>query len=270
MGKRKSGGLAGWTEYRYGSTKKPTVATIYNARRSSEIINQLLDIVADWRLTPFENEGPCRASIRTGLVLEGHRWMVADHQAAVLLAETFKRGGHARPSWQEGQRYHANGTEYCVGCSLPLDDDAAVRGQRFCSPNCAKRFLDQREIRDRKHDDGISLKAQYLIAKRKKPSRSCVHCAKEFHPTNTHGQECCSYQCAAVYRYKKNAMEMPIRQCEACGADYQPNTPKARYCSKKCGVAFRDRRYRAQRREARNNVIYLTPQIFDGWFREAA
>lgn len=66
-----------------------------------------------------------------------------------------------------------------------------------------------------------------------KTKLNCVQCEKEFVPNKT-TQITCSAICRRHYRadqFRKNA---DPRVCEECGEQYQPMTPKSRFCSKSC------------------------------------
>jgi len=65
------------------------------------------------------------------------------------------------------------------------------------------------------------------IAQRK--PKACIICQKEFlahRPT----QKTCSVKCMAL------AMKLPPKPCEECGTEFQPDSSRARFCSRTCSA----------------------------------
>ncbi|MGH6807663.1 MAG: hypothetical protein ACREEJ_12605, partial [Ensifer adhaerens] len=99
----------------------------------------------------------------------------------------------------------------------------------------------------------------------------CAVCGKSFHPQRM-SIKCCSNECAGVYRVKEYRQAYPERRCDCCDTVFRPSKPWGRRCSRRC-TDMMNNRMKAKRcpKEAKpSNVIYLTAEIFDTWFRKAA
>ncbi|OWK20076.1 hypothetical protein AJ88_33085 [Mesorhizobium amorphae CCBAU 01583] len=66
----------------FRAKKKLAKHPIFGADKRKHVVNQMMDVMADWRLSPFEFEGSCRAGLRSALCLAGHSWQRADDEAA--------------------------------------------------------------------------------------------------------------------------------------------------------------------------------------------
>jgi tRNA(Ile2) C34 agmatinyltransferase TiaS len=72
-----------------------------------------------------------------------------------------------------------------------------------------------------------------------------------------------------VIQYRTNN---PEKSCARCGTILRSAGPTGIYCSRRCSTKMAQKAFYARKRaeRERSNVIYLTPEIFDGWFKMAA
>ena len=167
-------------------------------RNRREALAELVGtIMREIEPTPFAAEGPCRAGIRARLCEDGWRWSEADAQADEIVQSALSRVGAKRPSWEEGQREHAQkeyadrGRETCKRCGRPLPDNRRI----YCGPVCEK---SARLDRDRQADleaDSVRKKLYLAAWSERQPERSCVVCGKAFRPRNPRSKTC-SRACA--------------------------------------------------------------------------
>ncbi|MBU4529781.1 MAG: hypothetical protein KUA43_08890 [Hoeflea sp.] len=202
---------------------------IYRGDARKEMIRRVMDLLRNWRLSPFEHEGATRTGFRTALVMEGHGWQAADDEAAALIAESFRLLGAVRPTWLQGQREYSAGHEYCLGCRGPLDEEAMTNGWRFCCDECARVTRNHRpEI----YQFAVSMArsaAFYAASKEKIPERACAWCGTSFKPA-TLQTVTCSHACAG--RVRTDAV--PERNCLACGKRFRGRSIKSKLCSIQC------------------------------------
>lgn len=253
----------------------------YSGEARKHVVAEIMDMLKDWRLSPFEHEGDCRHGVRSALCLDGRSWFLADTEAASLVSEAFALGGAERPSWQEGQWSYTDSPDRCSWCHGPIDDNDRSRSQRFCGPDCARSALEKRVYETRSSADAIGQAAYILIARKRRPAVSCAHCGKSFHPrdagaklcspscirargalladraclwcgTAFHPRDasmlCCSKSCAGKHQLRSRAERLPERSCQLCRARFRPRTEWAVYCSPGCGRIIANRAYRARQR----------------------
>lgn len=341
---RKDGYWSGYHDYRYGTAKKPTLKRILTGEKKQHIVSRVMDLMKDWRMSPFENEGTIRHNLRSAFCEDGHGWEASDHQAELVVGETFRIMGAHRPSWEQGQRQYVIAQECCQWCAveIPEEDRTGLRKARFCSAVCAKSAIIHRDIEGHRRESAVARSALSIIHREKLPDQKCEYCDRGFKPFSieTKGQRFCSVVCARLaertipetncptcsktFRPKvmgrafcsyECAMARPIedRECLICHEVYTPKTEQALYCSKSCtmrshrmkaarksgttykpigtlfdgtcrhchqpymarspkakycGTRCRDAAHTVRKRQG--NVIYLTAEIFDGWFKRAA
>lgn len=334
------GWTAGYTEYRYGEKrprKKPAVAFRYRSKQHRQQVREFaLATLRCWSHSLFEQEGSCRAELRSAFCLDGTGWTVADEEAARVVAETLASMGATRPNWEQGQREYTTAHDDCSYCGMQMPSAMrhGNRRGRFCSTVCAERALIFRDANFKKSAVGAA--AHRLLLREERPSLTCEHCKKAYQPFSGLKEQyekqryCstdCHYQAARVRddrRCKACSKQFhPQRdsehycslrcarthvrqaQCEQCGGDYETTSHKAKFCSTACSLkssrarraasgldgpgylltcAVCEKHFRARMPEARycsnscstrfarlkRKVKVLTPQIFDGWFQEAA
>ena len=303
------GMFSGLTTYRYGTPKKPEKPRqLIKGDRRAHVVDQVVALLKTWTSSPFEHEGTLRAHIRSGLCMAGHRWVLADLEAEAIVEECLRRIGAVRPSWAEGQWTHTDSLDFCSWCRGPMDEETRTRGQRFCSPHCARCALERRDYETQAGREAISRSAYRLIARAVATPRVCAFCGKDFrsdcrdarfctprcarrhekgatllqdqaclwceatfHPANK-GQECCSLSCRTHLRYRREEERLreSTRQCACCGTAFTPTKETDLYCTRRCGANMRNRAYLARRRAAHLAPPPLTAEVFDGWFAMAA
>lgn len=293
---------AGYAEYRYGTGKKPTLSPVWLEKRGphERSVDGVVAALKRWRLSPFENEAQARYALRNYLLADGSAWEHSDVVAAATIEEAFRLIGAKRPSWFEGQREHAGARVQCLWCGGLIDDEDQVHGRRFCSVLCAKSCRLQRSDRASRHTDYTYQRALIEIMDangserpckacskpfrsrfrateycsrecfaivRRLPDRSCLSCSEVFKPSD-HTKKYCCKTCAYEGIAKDREWRLPEVCCTVCRAIFRPKTTSAMYCSKRCSMSAKN----AGRRKARSqsNIIHLTPEIFDSWFRIAA
>ncbi len=285
----KHGLFAGYVDYRYGGQSKPVTLAgqtqpVGTKREKREhLISSVMDILRDWRMSPFEHQGACVAGLRAGMCLEGHSWPRADLDAREIVAEGLRRIGATYPTYDQGQRQYTIADEDCNWCGRPIDetDRMGNRKARFCSETCARSALQHRDFETNWKDSAVGRSAFSIIHRDSKPACTCEHCGVVFRPFSfwrseqrycsqeckvaaqtiipeqpcatcgrmfrpqVRGRSYCSYQCA---------MERPIedRACACCGRTFRPKSEQAMFCSKACL-----NRSARQRRAAANGREYL-------------
>lgn len=296
---RKDSYWAGYREYRYGSRKAVTLPRIFTGDNRKFVVNQAMDLMKDWRATPFENEATVRHGIRSALCIIGHSWPRADIEADLLVQEGLSHIGAERPSWDQGQRQYSTAEEDCNWCGveIPEADRAAHRKARFCSAVCAKSALQHRDWETRWKESAIGRSAFAILHRDARPMRDCEYCGASYHPFNgdTKGQRYCSHDCS-----RKALRTIPECNCPTCGLTHRPRVRGRQFCSYECAMARpieekaclccprifvpknecaiycssaclqRHRRRRLKATKTVGNVVYLTREIFDSWFPAAA
>ncbi len=214
---------------------------IVSGDRRRHVVARLMDVLDDFRDSPWEREGATRSGLRSALCLIGHEWADADHESAGLITAAFQKLGHgARPSWAEGQAHYAMGREACALCGNAISEDQ--KPHRYCSVRCAKLAL-QEEAFDRPvQDDVYGRDAWKIIAKTRTAPRMCAlpSCGKEFRVwAESRENRYCSKQC------RNDSMRTRImRRCanEACGKKFLPSLKDIRCCSMACASAIGKRK----------------------------
>ncbi|ALK09509.1 hypothetical protein [Blastochloris viridis] len=239
---RKHGGCSGWNEYRHGESKRPITLAgqkpkrIIRGDKREHVVASVAVLLKTFKLTPFEHEAACVQSLRSGLCLDGHRWPLADIEAAGIVAEALRRIGAERPTWNQGQREYTVPRENCRYCARPLDEEDIARNRLFCSPVCAKSALQHREFEDAWHRDKVAWSAYRLVLREQNQPRVCECCGKTFRPIRENADtRFCSLRCARESR----RIDIPERACEHCGTMFQPTSANldAKFCGKACADA---------------------------------
>lgn len=255
----RDGNMEGYGEYRYGASKKPvTLAPVFRKERRRHIIDEIMDVLRDWRSSEFEFEGPSIAGLRSALCLKGHRWAVSDHEARSIVDEGLRLLGAKRPNWSQGQREYTIAEGHCIWCGLDLSEDlmSGKRQSRFCGPACAKAHLMYRDFETRKSVDRHHAQAYEVIARENGPEKKCQRCGINYRPHNArHGkaQKYCSKPCADA---AKLTYERKLKVCPTCAVSFLPSFEHQIYCERKC----RDQAYRKYRpRDCRGCGRTFTP-----------
>lgn len=224
----------GYTEYRYGEKRAaPPLKPIYKGAARQHVIKLVMDVLDDWRLTPFENEGACRAELRSNLCLKGNGWDRSDSEARQLVSVALMNMHAERPSWEQGQREYSLPEEYCNWCYVQMPEElrAGARRARFCSAVCAKAALQHRDYETTLRQSAVARSAQSIILRETLPEQQCVQCGKMFKPFNPGRTDVsfCSIACAS--QSKRKYFERP---CKACGKLFQQMKPDNLFCSIAC------------------------------------
>lgn len=226
---------AGYVTFRYGSTRPVSLARIFTGEARRDRVGKVISILRDWRLSPFEKEGPSRAGLRSGLCLEGYGWHRADMEADALVGEALHLIGATRPTWAAGQPEYVIGRENCANCRGPLDDEALARRDRFCCDECRTTMRTYRN--DRFHYAAAeAAKWAYQVAcKEAAPERPCGWCGTLFRSMRP-DVVTCSTEHAAKLREQNAGRAIPDRRCKnpACGKVFHPENRRVEYCSAAC------------------------------------
>lgn len=262
----------GYNAYRYGSERPVTVARILTGEARKSRAAKVLDVMRDWRLSPFELEGQTRAGLRSGFCISGYGWHRSDQEAAALVEEALRDMNARRPTWIQGQREYTIPRENCQNCGGPLDEEAIANHEPYCCTECR---TVARVYRNESYWYAMSRKSKlaYHVARKERlPKRPCGWCGTEFQPTFPEAATC-SPSCAAKLREHKAGRaiadrvcanptcgkvfhpakatvkycstschrehlvtSLPERGCEHCGSRFQPVHSSAKYCSRSCGL----------------------------------
>lgn len=298
------GMCSGFTEYRYGSKKKPvTLPRVFQGEKRKHVINDVMDILQDWRSSPFEYEGYARHSLRSGLCLEGSSWAAADDEAQSLLSAAFQAIGAPRPTWDQGQRTYSDNGVRCGWCGGDLEGSPG----RYCSKLCASMVMVTRSEEENFLHTAAWHAAYKAIRREEAPSKICLQCGTAYKPsTPWKVQKFCSAACS-----NKASTKYAARPCDNCGVSFRPRRADNVYCSPQChkermfrertfakicgccGISFSAKAANASfcSISCRNKLQYerttrrtrirphrapfvpmhmLTAEVFDGWFRRAA
>lgn len=159
----------------------------------------------------------------------------------------------------------------CAHCGRAYKNVPGGPQTTFCSHQCStesRRFLTPRPCPQCDNSfqpaDNTQVHCSRECAwrgRKKAKIVTCLHCERPFQQKDARNK-LCSAACSTAYQIAR----LPMRECGCCSATFKPTKIVAKYCSKACGLEMGRRR----KRKAGSNVIYLTPEIFDGWFRRAA
>jgi hypothetical protein len=268
--------------YRHGEKRKVGLPLLKSESAASKrplrgekrkhVVSDIIDLLKGWRSTPLEYEAAARTGLRSGLVLDGNRWAVADFEAAEIVAEGLRIIGAKRPTWEEAQARYVDRGDYCARCAEPMPDEmiSGRRNQRFCSPECARAALEDRHSKQQSMNSRVTRAAQALVRREKLPPLVCEWCGDPFRPMNPghYGtQRFCSQDCSAAARAVHQDVACPAcgtmfraikkhggvqkfcsracadsygrmtsypRICEACGAPFVTKAKNGRFCSPAC------------------------------------
>jgi hypothetical protein len=108
------------------------------------LVNAMARILRKGEPTAFRFEAFCTHGLRTGLILQGWNWALADLTAAAVVRTALDRIGAKRPRWIEGQRDFAQMgvilVDNCWNCGRPLLGNVSAK---YCSDQCRGRFHGQ-------------------------------------------------------------------------------------------------------------------------------
>lgn len=222
----------GFKTYRYGSPTPVSVPRIFTGQKRQHMVSQVMDMLRDWRSSAFEHEGAARAGVRSGLCLDGHGWRQAENEAEALIAEALHLMGAKRPTREEGQREYPIGQDYCQYCRGPLDEEDIAFHRKFCSTDCASRYMCTRDDDVAINAEHIRRNAYYLVRTKRFAPKPCAWCGTTFQPS-VPDAETCSTAC----RESLHISRLPKRECERCGTSFQPRKHHQKFCSTDCTIA---------------------------------
>lgn len=236
-------GLFGsYTDYRYAAStvRQKKHERVFRGDKRRHVINMVMNVLRDWRQSPFEFEGAARAGLRSGLCLQGYNWRQADDAAAEIVAEALLLLGAVRPTWEQGQREYVEPRENCAWCGGPRDP--FQRSARFCSPDCAKSAALTRGYEGKARDDRARALMLALARRTKNQKRTCLHCHASFYPeSNSSSMKFCSHTCAYQHRHTTAARVFDCR-CLICDTPFKAKLAGAMYCSRACAATAHRRR----------------------------
>lgn len=231
---------------------------IISGERRKHVISQIMDILDDFRSSPWEREAVSRAGLRSALCLAGHDWHPADDEAAGIITAAFQKIGQgARPSWAEGQPHYASGREACARCGNAIGEDQ--KPHRYCSVRCAKLALQDDAFDKPVHDHVYGRDAWKIIAKTRTKPRLCAlpSCGKEFTVwAESRENQYCSKQC------RSDSMRTRVmRRCanDDCGKEFLPSQKDVQCCSTACAsVIGRKKQFEHSCQAPRCNTAFLS------------
>lgn len=233
---KQTGRYAGYADYRYGPARKPTLAPIWKGSKRRHRVDVVMDLLRDWRMSPFEHEGATRAGIRSALCLDGHGWARSDMTAAEVIAEALHRMGAERPTWDQGQREYSLARDTCLRCggTIPEEFQVGERRQGFCSDICARAMISERNLRVMSRETQAYQDAQDTIRRAGHKPIACEACGKTFRPLFADGKFC-SRVCSS-----DNQRMVSERVCLHCDKQFTPTTVyggRGLFCSIACKQA---------------------------------
>jgi predicted nucleic acid-binding Zn ribbon protein len=215
--------------------KPPAQKAIIRGQRRQHVIGRIIDILDDYRLSKFENEGAIRAALRSALCLQGHGWRPSDEESETLLATAFRKMGAKRPTWIEGQPEYITPRENCIRCGDALDDETMEKRGRFCSDVCRGSAAVYREAIDRYASRQVYSRSWYVVAQASAPERPCTMCGKAYRSAFPQ-QKFCSYDCSHAAD-RNPARRRQCARCNAAFVDHQCGSRPQRFCSTECRLA---------------------------------
>lgn len=254
--RRPASAFAGMTyllgTYRHGEKRKVGLPPLKSeasvskrplrGEKRKRVVDEVVKILRHWSSSPFEREGSTLAGLRSGLVLDGNRWAVADFEAAEIVAEGLRIIRAKRPSWEEGQARYVDRGDFCVRCGKPMPDDLVTggRNQRFCSSICAEAELEQRDTVILARQSSARAQAERMVAREKIEAKACSQCGETFRALNPYrqgGQVYCSQAC-----YHSARVKNPELECLACGKHFRSKmTGRGKlqqFCSAACSDGY--------------------------------
>lgn len=209
---------------------KPKAPTrILSGKNRKLAVEDVLAVLKQFRVTPFEYEGACRAGLREHFCLGGHSWQRADHEAAELVREAFMSMGAKRPTWLEGQPEHLIARENCQHCNVLLSKEAISSGARFCSDECQTFMKTHRAEYHTTVWEWAYCTAHYVKRKQEAKPKPCVQCGEPFSSPKPNARFC-GPSCAI----KARQPEVPERSCIGCGKRFKPRKASIKNCSTRC------------------------------------
>lgn len=239
----KGGYWGGYSSHRYGndqSVKRSIFPAIIKGQKRNDVTECAIDLLRQWRSSPFENEGQTIAGLRSSFCLMGYGWQHAHHEASTIVASAITILGYARPTWVQGQPDYVEARDTCSWCEGAMPDDlAGIHRAKFCSSVCATSAIAHRHTHEGDKLRVVYETARQTIERSKNPKRNCEHCERAFRPIFDNGRFC-SHRCAT-----SASKELKPINCQSCGKKFEPRNQHNKFCSKEC--ASNDRVIHADR-----------------------
>ncbi|WP_430251681.1 hypothetical protein [Neorhizobium sp. DAR64860/K0K1] len=209
---------------------------IIKGPRRQHVIHRVIDMMDDWRLSPWEHEGATRAGLRSALCEQGNGWGPSDAEAAALIEAALKdMGKTVRPTWLQGQREAVTPRENCLGCGNPLGADELERRDRLCSEQCRRSVAEYSAGLHQLANRRVYSRSWYLLAKSTAPERPCEICEKGYRSPFPQ-QKFCSYECSGEAQ-RNPKRHLQCAHCHGAFVSHQATGKAQRYCSKACRLA---------------------------------
>lgn len=204
-----------------------------------ELVGKFL---AQWRSSPWENEGPARHQLRTHFIRLGHSWALSDLEADKIIQTALRKLGYVkRPTWEEGQPESLKADQACLQCGRALK---SIPGRAatafFCHPvpgrvSCEDRYNAHRDVVFKASQTAAAQRLYRTAFLATLPPVECGNCRTIFKPKNI-GQKFCCHECAS-----EAATEIQPRACACCGTMFKPVNLSGvrRYCSPECSAKGR-------------------------------
>lgn len=209
------------------------LAPIHKGQKRDHLVQKVMDLLRDWRQSPFEHEASCVYGLRSALCLQGYGWHRSDAEARSVVAEGLRLLGPERPSWEQGQREYVTPRENCNWCGVDLPEEllTGTRSVNFCSEVCARSAIRQRDYEGQQTDSYMFRSAWQTIMRTRNDTRPCKNCGVLFRPLFGEN-EFCSKACVGAFR-----RTVPDRDCLQCRKRFRPRHGGTLYCSRKCHAA---------------------------------
>lgn len=253
------GWSAGYQQYRHGAKQDiklaggPRLQPLFRGDKRKHVVSEIMDMLRDWRLSPFEHEAATTQALRSGLCLKGHGWPLSDMEASALVAEAFFLLGPERPSWEAGQPDYVEPRENCRWCRRPVGPYRSG----LCSAHCATMWIMHREYQDDARTDAMRRKATKLLSKERHAPRACKHCGTSFRPWSSAVEASfCSKPCMYAWRDSEAAARHE-KTCDWCGGAFRAKTAAARFCKPLCQLQ------ESRMRTGKAIPKKISPPVFD-------
>ncbi|MFS8124203.1 hypothetical protein QD336_17425 [Rhizobium sp. BR 250] len=145
----------------------------------------------------------------------------------------------------------------CGFCGQPFQNED--RNARYCSLKCGLKGAVHKKRRPAKTYD-----------------QKCHHCGEGFQSSSPISKFCCTAHRSAFFRRPEDLKAVSVlaeKRCLCCNDTFKPARLGTKYCSARCSSVMGKRAAYARKRSGQkqpSNVIYLTVEIFDSWFKRAA
>lgn len=220
----------GLITYRRGTPSIYIHTEIFKGDERKRQVNLVRDMLNDWQLTPFENEGAIRTGIRSSLCLQGYSWQRSDEEASLLVNSAFTKMGVERPTWEQGQPEYTVPRENCAWCYKALPEEYLTKKKniRFCSSICAKAMLEAKDTIDRKRRHAFLGAITRLMNRENAEPVKCPNCNRLFRPERS-ARIYCSEEC-----YGQSKIVRKPKPCLNCEKIFLPKRDKHRFCCMAC------------------------------------